>query len=79
MEDVKPPVSAESSGLNETGGDMSNVSNTSIIKRVQLPEDEKVERTQFLELWQEQNRYIDHLEAKLKVCKFFSILNDYPA
>ena len=34
-------------------------------KRVTLPEDTKFEKSEFLTLWEDQERYIDHLETKL--------------
>jgi len=34
-------------------------------KRVTLPEDTKLEKSEFLTLWEDQERYIDHLETKL--------------
>ena len=66
MEDVKPPLTVETGGNNVAKDDIPTLPNNGI-KRVQLSEDQKLEKAQFLELWQEQNRYIDHLEAKLKV------------
>ena len=41
--------------------------NNKIPKRVQLPQGRKLEEKQFLVAWQEQNLYIDYLEAKVKV------------
>ena len=70
MEDVKPLPTAETTGNNTVKDDVTTPNN-GIIKRVQLPDDQKLEKGQFLELWQEQNRYIEHIEAKLKVCVTF--------
>ena len=67
MEDEKPPLAAEPVASNAGTDENSHTANNGIIKRIHLPEDEKVEREKFLELWHEQNRYIDHMEAKLKV------------
>ena len=69
MEDVKPStLDIDNTIKGAPGDEMSGGTDDSgIIKRVQLPEDEKLEQQQFLSLWQEQNRYIDQLESKLKV------------
>ena len=70
MEDEKPQLAAEPVASNVGTDENSHTANNGIIKRIHLPEDEKVEREKFLELWHEQNRYIDHLEAKLKVREY---------
>ena len=66
MEDIKPPLVTEVGNL-MTGSEETNGSGDSNLKRVQLPEDEKADRERLLILWEEQNRYIDLLESKLKV------------
>ena len=67
MEDIKPPIPTDIGSLNTGNDEISSVTTGVNVKRVQLLEDEKLDRVQFLEQWQEQNRYIDQLEAKLKV------------
>ena len=72
MEDVKPPLTEDptlKSGPNVAKDDIVTLASNGITKRVELPEDQKLEKEKFLELWQEQNQYIDHIEAKLKVRK----------
>ena len=67
MEDEKPQLAAEPVASNAGSDENTHTANNGIIKRIHLPEDENVEREKILELWHEQNRYIDHIEAKLKV------------
>ena len=67
MEDIKHPIPTDIGSLNTGNDEISSVTTGVNVKRVQLLEDEKLDRVQFLEQWQEQNRYIDQLEAKLKV------------
>ena len=75
MEDIKP-LSTDSGvpmvSIGASNDEIALEANTGIIKRVQLPEDEKLEKAKFLELWHEQNRYLDHVEAKLKVFIFLT-------
>ena len=67
MDDTKSQLAVETVPSNSGNDEIAPNVNNGVLKRVHLPEDEKVEREKFLELWHEQNRYIDHLEAKLKV------------
>jgi len=67
MDDTKPQLPVETIPSNSGNDEIATNINNGVLKRVHLPEDEKVEREKFLELWHEQNRYIDHLEAKLKI------------
>ena len=67
MDDTKPQLPVETVPSNSGNDEIATNINNGVLKRIHLPEDEKVEREKFLELWHEQNRYIDHLEAKLKV------------
>ena len=67
MDDIKPQLPVETLPSNSGNDEIAPNINNGVPKRVHLPEDEKVEREKFLELWHEQSRYIDHLESKLKV------------
>ena len=67
MDDTKSQLAVETVPSNSGNDEIAPNVNNGVLKRVHLPEDEKVEREKFLELWHEQNRYIDQLEAKLKV------------
>jgi len=67
MDDTKPQLPVETVPSNPGNDEIAPNINNGVLKRVHLPEDEKVEREKFLELWHEQNKYIDHLEAKLKI------------
>ena len=67
MEDAKPQVPSEVLPSNNGSDEIASSSSNGVIKRIHLPEDEKVEKEKFLELWHDQNRYIDQLETKLKV------------
>jgi len=67
MEDAKPQVPSEVLPSNNGSDEIASSSSNGVIKRIHLPEDEKVEKEKFLELWHDQNRYIDQLETKLKM------------
>lgn len=64
MEVENPLLTTENAGPSD---EMPSSSNSGGISRVQYPEDKKLGSADFLELWKEQNRYIDHLESKLKI------------
>ena len=64
MEVENPLLTTENAGPSD---EMPSSSNSGGISRAQYPEDKKLGPADFLELWKEQNRYIDHLESKLKV------------
>ena len=67
MEDIKPPLTADVGHLMTSSDEISGIGD-GVVKRIELlPEDEKLDKEKFLNLWQGQNRYIDQLEAKLKV------------
>ena len=64
MEVENPLLTTENAGASD---ELPSSANSGGISRVQYPEDKKLSPADFLELWKEQNRYIDHLESKLKV------------
>ena len=65
MDDIKPGLAEFGNAI--TASENANGTRDSDLKRVRLPENEKTNREDLLILWEEQNRYIDQLEAKLKV------------
>ena len=68
MDDIKPVLAEFGNAI--TASEDANNTRDSDLKRVRLPENEKTNREDLLILWEEQNRYIDQLEAKLKVRLF---------
>ena len=68
MDDTKPVLTEFGNVI--TASEDANGAGNSDLKRVRLPENEKTNREDLLILWEEQNRYIDQLEAKLKVRVF---------
>merc|ERR1719411_2472482 len=64
MEVDNPLSTTENAGASD---ELPSSANSGDISRVQYPEDKKLSPADFLELWKEQNRYIDHLESKLKI------------